>query len=37
MQDSGLDGVLTGLTGGNANLALIVQVFLVVFGVVLAN
>ena len=37
MQDSGLDGVLAGLTGGNANLALILQVFLVVFGVVLAN
>ena len=29
--------MLAGLTGGDANLALVVQVFLVVFGVVLAN
>ncbi len=37
MQDSALDGIVAGLTGGDANLALIVQVFLVVFGVVVAN
>jgi len=37
MFDSGLDGVLAGLTGGDGGLALIVQVFLVVFAVALVN
>lgn len=37
MPENGIDALLAGLTGGDANLALVVQVFMVVFGVVLAN